>query len=166
MATESFGFEVGSARDRYFVFLFFYETVHELVALFSGVRVGDFARGGLDCDYWRARLADADSLRCGDVVGGRLRRAVCVPGHCLRQRSGIVFDSEAIRNYKSAADCARNARRSDCTAELVGIELRIAMAGLGRNYSRCGAARVSTFPCESRRFEQTRRCVFHGERLY
>ena len=145
MAIESTGTEACATGNCDFVFLFLHQKIHELVASFSGIRAGDFACRGVDCDYGHARLADGDSLRRRDAVGGRVRRAVCVPGHCLRPRGWVVFNSEAIRNCKSTADWARNAQRRDCAVELAGPELRIAVAGVGGNRGGRGAARIRTF---------------------
>src|SRR5690349_2984234 len=72
VATEFTGPEAGAVGHCDFVFLFVYEALHELVASLPGICTGDFSGGSLDCHYGHARLADADSLRCGDAVGGRV----------------------------------------------------------------------------------------------
>ena len=80
VAAESAGAETGAGCDRDSVFLFVHQTVHKLVAPVSGLCAGNFSGGGVDRHHRRARLAHADSLRRGDAVGRRLRRALRLPG--------------------------------------------------------------------------------------
>ncbi len=66
------GAEAGASGDCDSLFLFVHEAVHQLVSSVPGVCPGHFSCGGVDCDYRQPRLADADSLCRGHIVGWRL----------------------------------------------------------------------------------------------
>ncbi len=87
--------------------LFVHETLHDVVASRAWFLPGHVACGGLDCHARFARLANADSVRRGDAVGGRLRRALRLPGRRLRSRSGTALDSAA-----ASASSARSSWRA------------------------------------------------------
>src|SRR6202046_2368089 len=74
----------------------------------------------LDRDSRLARLAHADSLRRRHLVGGRLRRALRLPGCGLRPDRWSLFHSEKIRRSPSALNCACNAHRDGRIAGLAG----------------------------------------------
>ena len=81
VAIESARAETFTGSARGVVFLFLHEAIYHLGALCSGILPGHVARGCVDCDSRVARLAHADPLRSRHAVGGRLRRAVRVPGY-------------------------------------------------------------------------------------
>ncbi len=56
--------------------------------------------------------------------------------------------------------------KSDRASRVAGVQLQLAVAGVGGNRRRRVPAGLRTFPCQSRRPEQAGRCVFHCERLY
>ena len=82
-------------------------------------------RGSLDC-------AHADSVRRGDAVGRRLRRALRLPGRGIRQVGRAAFDSEEIRHRARAADGARHARRDGRAAGVAGVEFPACRGRRGR----------------------------------
>ena len=59
-------------------------------------------------------------MRGGDAVGGRLRRALCVPGHRLRQNRRPFFHSEAIWHGPGVDHRAGNACRHGRPAGMAG----------------------------------------------
>src|SRR5260370_9766187 len=88
-----------------------------------------------------------------------------MPGYRLRPERRALLRAQKIRDCQSAARRARNAYRSDRASWLAGVQLWIAMAGLG-GHRRCRfAAVLRTFTCQSGSFEQAGPSVFHRERL-
>ncbi len=166
MATQSTRVEALASRVSDSVLLLVHKAIHELVALVSRLRAGNFSGSRMDRDHWRTRLAHVDPLRGSDAVGWRLRRPLRVPGHRLRSSSWIVFDPETLRNRQRIAHRPSDAHGRNRFVVLASFQLRASLAGVGWNCGRCGAAGLRTFAGESGRLEQAGRCVFHHERLY
>ena len=87
--------------------LLLHETGDALVASGAGIRTGHCAFGRLDCGARLARSAHP-AAHCGrDILGGRLRRSLCLPGFRFRSPSRTALHSTIRRYSCRALDCAR-----------------------------------------------------------
>src|SRR6202158_5093739 len=71
LAAESACAKTRPSGAGYSLFLFVYQTLHALVASFSGLCPWHFTRCRMDRHYRLAGLAHVNSVRCRDSVGGR-----------------------------------------------------------------------------------------------
>ncbi len=92
------------------VFLFLHQAIHVVVAPGAGILPGDVSGGGLDRHRGIARRAHVDSVRGRDALGGRLRRALRVPGHRVRQDRWSFFPCRSGSAWR-----ARCRLRARCT---------------------------------------------------
>ena len=101
------------ARDR--VLVFARQTLHDLHAGVSWPCDGRGAGRRLARRRWSGRMGAVAARRRDRIMGGRLRRALRVPGSRLRSRTRPAFDPGAIRRTAIAPHLARDAcRRRRC----------------------------------------------------
>ena len=129
--------------------LFFYSYTKRFTTwshLVSGICAGHFARGRVDRHHRRFRFAHADSLRGGHAVGGRIRRALRLPGPGVRPTRGTFFHSASDSEWRMRWLIARAMHVGVIAAAgVAGGQFRAAVAGVGGHRGRRGAAGLRTF---------------------
>ncbi len=82
--------------------VFLYKKVHALVSPGARIRSGHRSIGGVDRGARLARSENPDSHRGRYVLGGRIRRALCMPGLRVRSRLRAAFCPAIYRDSESA----------------------------------------------------------------
>ena len=80
--------------------VFLYEKVHALVSPGARIRAGHRSVSGMDRGARIARSANPYSDRGSYVLGGWIRRALCVPGLRVRSRTTGCILSRAISEFR------------------------------------------------------------------